>query len=687
MINPMRSQPTRMMGLASGMDTDFIIQQTLKMHQFKIDNQLRNRKLIEWRQQTHNTIRDEIQSMRSTFLSNLGTRSMMNRNAFNATVASVSGNDRNAVSIRTNAGSPLGNLTINSVEKLAKGAHLTTAKGASASGNGFATGTRLGDLEFANGGKITWTHDGATVKVGNTDVKIERTTGGVWSFTGDGATGSVSGNTMTLTAGDTTRTLNIVTDENGAMRLTEDRPGVFNHNFTVPNGEDGTRPVTVTTALVNGVMTFTSSVGTANLDENGDVIVRIGSGDNLQIHNLGRWDEDSGTIGGSTPVQATSDVVRMFGEARLTFNTGGDDVNVLIRATDTLSEMITRVNNSAAGVNMSYDRLTDQFTLEAKTGTNIDPTGTSLGLFSNSNFLNAIRGNVSEIELTEEEIEAGITSPPIVRAGQKAVVFINGTERIESNTNSFDFRGVGITLNDTFEASEGAIGVNLTRNTDAAFNNIRDFINSYNAIISRLEGLLNERKTGNEVSYRPLTDEEKQGMTDRQIEEWEAIARKGIMRNDQGIQNLVNSLRRSFFDEIEGMGLSPSQIGLTTGSYFDNTGGQIMINEERLRAAIEEDPDMVADIFIRIDSSDGGAKGVGLLYKIDGLMRDFVNTTQSTSTKGLEDSLKRVNEQIERMQARMFAEEDRLYRVFASMETAMQRMQQQGGWFQAMLGQ
>ena len=231
------------------------------------------------------------------------------------------------------------------------------------------------------------------------------------------------------------------------------------------------------------------------------------------------------------------------------------------------------------------------------------------------------------------------------------------------------------------------VRINLARDTTPVFDAIKEFIDSYNAIIRRLEGLLNERKTGSEVAYRPLTDEEKQGMTDRQIEEWEAIARKGIMRNDQGISNLVSRLRSTFFEQIEGAGISPSQIGLTTGNFFDGTGGQIMINEERLREAIERDPDLVADVFIRIDSSTDTPRGVGLLHKIDGLMRDFVNETQTTSIRNLEDSLKRANEQIQRMQERMFAEEDRLYRVFAAMETAMQRLNSQGSWFNAMLGQ
>jgi len=671
-----------MMGLASGMDTDFIIQQTLRLHQFKIDNQMRNKKLIEWRQQTHNSIKNEITNLRQTFLSNLGSKSMMNRNVFNATKATVSGNSAGAVSIRTNAGSPLGNFSIQSVTQLAKGAHLTTARGASADGNGFATNAKLGDINFASGGAVTWTRVGGTVRVGNEDIKVERANGSdaltFKNSKGEDISAAWEGDKVTLTnSSGVTRTLNWDSVNNN---FTEDRAGIFANTFAgaIPTiGDPTPRDLTITVNMSGDNPVFSSSAGTAML-EGDQLIVRVGSGDSMQYYELGTWDPDTRTVtkaGETTTLeQQTNQVVKLEGEADLIFNTGAGDVSVQIRANDSISEMLTRVNNSSAGVTMGYDRLTDQFTLESKLSTNSNPTESSLGIFSHSNFFNLIRAGSTE---------------PIIGAGQQAIMTVSGGEVIRSNTNSFDFRGVGITLNSTFDSSNAgvdAIDVNLSRDATPAMNAIKEFIGVYNSIISKLEGLVNERKTGNEVSYKPLTDEEKSTMSDKQIEEWEAIAKKGILRNDSGLQSLVNSLRGSFFAEIEGMGISPSQIGLTTGSWFDGTGGQIMIDEERLRAAIERDPDMVADIFIKIDTSGGGTKGVGLLYKIDGLMRDYVNTSQSTSIKNLEDSLKRTNDMIAKMHERMFAEEDKLYRQFAAMESAMSKLQQQGDWFGAMLG-
>jgi len=70
------------------------------------------------------------------------------------------------------------------------------------------------------------------------------------------------------------------------------------------------------------------------------------------------------------------------------------------------------------------------------------------------------------------------------------------------------------------------------------------------------------------------------------------------------------------------------------------------------------------------------------------IMNNFVsaNGSANRSIRALEGSIRRSNEQIGRMQERMFAEEDRLYRQFAAMESAMSKLQSQGDWFTAMLG-
>ena len=642
MINPMRSQPTRMMGLASGMDTDFIIQQTLKMHQFKIDNQMRNKKLIEWRQQTHNGIKDEISKLRTTFLSNLGSKSMMNRNVFNATKATITGKNASAVSVSTTTGTPTGSIRIGHISSLAKGASLTSGGSVSNGGGGFNVNARLDSLEFVGGNKIDFTNYKTTVtsKDGE-EVVLTRDAARLADFT-DAEFKTVISSNKTDDKAEIIRNADGSVNINGTRHEFEDGEIKFmlgDEEVTLKKAEDGS-----------------ISLGTQKLNFYQEATVEVGDEEVV----LQKYE------GAAADVFAVNNKQLAF-ESETSITINGKEIK--LSSNDTINTMIDKVNKSGADVTMTYNRLTDRFSIEStKIGGNL---ATDLTYSESGNLLSRLTGG-------------GLG--PVATDGSLAKVVING-ETIERNTNSFEYRGIRITLNDTTSATDEDTVVNFTRDAEPAMNAIKEFIESYNSIIRRLEGLLTERKSANEVGYKPLTDEEKQGMTDKQIDEWESIARKGLLRNDNGIQNLVSNLRRSFFEQIEGAGLSPSQIGLTTGSYFDNTGGQIMIDEERLRKALEEDPEKVADIFVKIDNSTGTPRGVGLLHKVDGLMRDYVNTTQSTSIRNLEDSLKRANEQIQRMQERMFAEEDRLYRVFASMESSMQKLNQQGGWFNAMLGQ
>ena len=648
MINPMlRSQPTRLMGLSSGLDTDSIIQSALRMHQFKIDNQMRNRRLIEWRQQTHNNIKSEITNLRQTFLSNLGAKTMMNRNIYNATTATVTGKNAGAVSVRTLTGANPGTFRITEVVSLARGANITSTDRVSATGQGFSSNTRLENLQFAGGNSISWSSN-RHATVGDTRILQADVEGATWSNAS--TTIDMAGNKITLTKDGGDIKYSVVNGD-----------GIEVDAGTLVFDSEGKAEIAGLTGPGGGPFTITEEsgqykFGTSTLQFFETTTLTAENGTNIELRKREGADPLTSQFNGAN--------LDFYGSADI--NIGGETIT--IRSNMTVNQMIAHVNKQLAdagtGLTMKYDGFADRFSIEsANRDTAFTVGGQMLSVFGLNN-ANWDGGSQAEIK-----------------------ALINGNiETIKSDTNVFNMGDAIITVNYVTDPDDEPINIVLKRDAEKPLQAIKDFIDSYNAIIARLEGLLNERKTSNEVSYKPLTDEEKRGMTDKQIEEWEAIARKGIMRSDQGIQNLVFNLRRTFFDEIEGMGINPSQIGLTTGSYGSGTGGQIMIDEDRLRAALEDDPDKIADIFVKISSESGSPKGVGLLHKLDNLMMNFVNETQSTSIKSLEDSLKRANELIARMEQRMWAEEDRLYRQFAAMESAMSKLTQQGDWFNAMLG-
>ena len=381
----------------------------------------------------------------------------------------------------------------------------------------------------------------------------------------------------------------------------------------------------------------------------------------------------------------------------------------------TLNEMMSHINGSGAGVSMTFDRMTNEISLESTTTGANSTLRISGQIFESLGLINVPAGY--ETNPLDVDPITGRYRATIDDNGTDAVVVVNAGTATEktftSSTNSvglFD-NSVFIDVRQTFniegmpkldkddpgykaaldafskstEARAAEVSVNITRNVDDAVEKIKSFVDSYNAIIKRLESLLNERKTGNEVAYKPLTDEEKSAMSDKQVEEWEAIAKKGILRGDTGLQNMLSSLRGALFEKVAETGLSPSDIGISTGSYFSGTGGQIVINEDRLRAALEKDPDQVMNVFIG-GASSRDYKERGLLYRMNDITGNYLSNSQNLTFESLDRSIRQTNAQIEKLQEKMWREEDLLYKKFAAMETALSQMQSQGDWFTAMLG-
>ena len=638
-INPLtRSSPVRIMGLSSGFDTDGLIQQMMRIHQMKIDKQFRTKTVFEWRHQTHTNIKDQINSLRNTYLTSLSPSSVLNRSLYNVVSASLSGDNKDAVTIRTGSSTPLGTLTIQRVAQLAKGASATTATAvghASASGDGFTTSTQLGNLALAGGGGSIAFSD-ATIKLDNT------------------STANLTlAESKTTTAGSAQTWLDIKFTSGTDYTIEPDDQGDNVFVFDV-NGKEVR--ITETDSIANFVQKFNAAA-------------------------------------------APSDRLEFIAEVTVASEAPGGAMlsdTIQLKSTDTIAGMIDKINsNSDMNVTMSYDRLTDSFTIETKLRAG-QTTRVGEALHLNGQAFEAL-GLITAPDGLGTQAFGG---------AQDAIAYIKDAPNnglVTSTTNTFDYRGVSITLNSTTGAvipgsgpytipDSEAIVVSLKSDTSSAVSNIKSAVDAVNSLLKKLDDLLRDRKGVNERGYLPLTDEEKSMMSEKQIEDWEAIAKKGIMMNDSSLQSLANTLRDEIYASIMGkkdkdgnvvvkgfMDLYPDQPELR---FLGLSNGQIIVHEDRLKAALEEDPNKVADFFAGIE----GGKGTGLFYRINDAVTGHVNDRSVWTMKSLENSIRQANEQMAKMQEKMWAEEERLYKMFAAMETAMSKMQQQSDWFSSMLG-
>jgi flagellar hook-associated protein 2 len=383
---------------------------------------------------------------------------------------------------------------------------------------------------------------------------------------------------------------------------------------------------------------------------------------------------------------AFANTLYLDSEGKISFEINGESFS--FTGEDSLQKVMNTINASDAGVRMSYSRLTDRISIESK------ETGKD-GAVSIRNISGNAFGEVSAFDIEERTY----------RNGKDAVLSVNGIV-IERDSNSFNVDGLSITLNETFNeeaikhneatdkytsdataATDGAVRVNMTRDVSAAVDKIKQFVEGFNTLVSKLNDMVYSKKSTKERGYTPLTEEEKEGMTDEQIEKWETIAKKGLMYNDSGLKGLISGLRSALYESVEGIGLSPADIGLRTGDW--DGYGTIKLDEDALKSALEKNPDGVMGIFTNISNSADkttAAKENGLLYRINNLMNDYVKANERDTLYELERTMYQTSEKISDMEEKMLELEERYYMKYAALEQAMAGMSSQTNYLSTLLG-
>ncbi|MDD4504534.1 MAG: flagellar filament capping protein FliD, partial [Clostridiaceae bacterium] len=355
----------------------------------------------------------------------------------------------------------------------------------------------------------------------------------------------------------------------------------------------------------------------------------------------------------------------------------------------TLSSMMSQISSdSEANVNMKYDSIADKFVITSKqtgqgSNINISETGSNL---------------LSVIDLSQ------------TIAGEDAEAIVDGQFITRSN-NTFAISGVSYTLLKETELDKD-IHISLSLDVDKIFDNIKTFVGKYNELIGAINNELGEEYY---KDYQPLTDEQKEVMSEEEIEKWEEKAKSGILRNDRALQKIVSDMRKALYEKIEGVPNGIAKIGITTGSYQEN--GKLVINETELRNAIQNTPDLVMNIFSKEssttyfdaldDSSLKTARYVetGLAGRLYDIIQDSIRTIRNKDDKKgilleiagiagdvtefdsmIVDEIKNKDKQINEQLVRLYNKETAYYQKFASMESALSQMNSQSAWLSQQFG-
>lgn len=405
--------------------------------------------------------------------------------------------------------------------------------------------------------------------------------------------------------------------------------------------------------------------------------ITLKSGENDALEALGFNDGDTFRI---NPNASLKDMARRFAndpfdagdvirfsingqEFSYDLSEGGADEN------KTLAGILSDINkNAEAGVTAYYDSVTDKIVIKSKgygVGAEVSIQNLEGNLFGAGGAL---------------QIDDGVSY------GKNSEIELNGVV-ISKNSNKFTIEGISFNLKET---SNETVVINVARDTQGAFDAIKNFVDEYNKIIEAINGKLYEERFR---GYPPLTDEQKEAMSDKEVELWEQKARSGLLRNDPVLSSIVSQMRTLMYQQVEGTGSvysTLSSIGIKTKDYKEF--GKLHIDENRLREALNNDLEGVVSLFNQsseVDSQRGLAvrlydvvnSGITRLSDKAGSSTSLINYDNSYIGKRIRDMDKR----IESMEEYLFQLEDRYWRQFTAMEKALNEMYSQSMWLSQQL--
>ena len=349
-----------------------------------------------------------------------------------------------------------------------------------------------------------------------------------------------------------------------------------------------------------------------------------------------------------------------FSGGDLSFSINGSTFS--FTSTDTLSTLINRVNSDAnANVSMTYSSLTGKISIKSK----------AMGTGSSLNISN-VQGNAFSATGSAFGIAAGTAG--VYNNGTNAALSIDGIA-VTKDSNNFTIDGMSFVLKATTAVPTG---FSIERDVDAAVTKIKSFVDAYNKLISTLNDKLAE-KTNRD--YKPLTDDQKTGLTDDQLTKWETLAKAGLMHNDSYITKFLSNVRGAFYDNVKDAGLNAAAIGLTSGAY--TTKGAIVLDEAKLKKALLDNPDQVATLFTSFSTAaDSSIKYQenGLASRISSSINSYLEDSQGIRLTNSNKQLSTLETSITTFTKTLQSKEDRYWKQFNAMEKAMQKMNSQSSW-------
>lgn len=370
------------------------------------------------------------------------------------------------------------------------------------------------------------------------------------------------------------------------------------------------------------------------------------------------------------------------GTKEFTITNGSQTGTVSIdTSTETVYDLVSKINNLGIDVSASYDATVDRFYLSTTT------TGKTASL-------NVAGADAAWLTATFD-IANNAT-------GTNANFTLDGStydDTANMTKNTFTIAGVTYSLKNTMAAGVNA-SLSVSNDVDKAVTVVQNLVDTYNKFITEVNSELTE------TYYKdlpPLTDAEKEGKSDSELTAYEAKSKSGMLRRDPVLSDMMNQIRSDFSGIVAGASgkyNSAAALGITTGQYFDSDGnatgeqqlsGFLYLNTDTLRKALQEDPNAVYKV-LGTDGDSHDKDGVAVkLYDSLKTFSDRIKTEAGIIAAPYDQSdwgkkIADYQEQMDAMEDRLTMIEDRYYKQFNAMEQAISQLNKQSAWLSQSLG-
>lgn len=367
----------------------------------------------------------------------------------------------------------------------------------------------------------------------------------------------------------------------------------------------------------------------------------------------------------------------------------GTVTNYVVSSDMTIGDFTEDFKNKT-GLNISFDSSHNQFIVNSESGAK-----------NNFEFVVESQDDYDDLSAfglaTAEQIQTwdadnyveGETPVAYKQNGSDALFVINGAT-YESESNSITVNG--LTINALGETN-GPMTITTSQDTDGIYDMVKEFVDGYNKLINDITAKYNAKTA---KGYEPLTDDEREAMSETEIEKWENKIKDSLLRRDDTLNSVMNIMTSSMSAgiEIDGKTYYLSNFGISTQGFLsaeENQHNAYHIdgnkddsvsadNTDKLRKMIETDPDLVAKFFNELSSK---------LY--DSLTTKMSSSTLSSAytiynDKQMDDEMKELESTIKDWEEELTDYEDYWYDKFSAMETALAELQNQTSQLTSLLG-